>query len=696
MEKEYQFYEYPVLDTSQYVSDYNLPSFMTVGEHQCIIPRMPGSKGFMNWDKKTKDQKFFYTEIPTNLKKSIDEEKIVRQEWHRRSHGVWWMLNGQPFYMTGRCYHFMNYWTTTELSRPEFRMEAMEWYWLWDDVYMDVNCFGLLDIKCRRLGDTEKGLHVTYEEMSRFRRTIAGMQHMKRDDAKKNYLRLVNGHKYMQYFFRPQSRGSTAPQSKLEFLYPEQTITAKNAKERDLYEDEQTLPSVGSSCDYEATELRAYDGQRLGVYFGDEYGKINPKEMNQMEQYNVIKQCLSLRNGRHIVGKAYMPTTVEDVASGESIKMMQKFWDYSDPNQLTNKRTKTGLRRIFRGYQLNAEVDEYGFHKIAEAERLRDDEIRSLMAVGDFNGVIELQRKQPRDIHEALQIAATDCTLNPHLLDIQIMAIRKNEIETHIRRGNLEWTEGFGSNVVFVEDHKGKWFITQQPIQRNKRETTEYGTGPGNKFVYSIGGDPIDSKAQHGSRGALAVYRKFHLADEDLKTIKLDVHGTVLNPEDMVTDQFVCVYAHRPDDPEDYFKDSLKTAIYYGAPIFFELQKPYVVNKFRDAGYKSYLALRPKETITNSRDKRAASVQEGAAATGQIISLYVDALKAHISKRFKTYKIMDQLEDFRRFNTDNRGERDISVASGYALLAGMDNRMRREIESLRERWTEMPWTTVKH
>ena len=688
--KNYNFPELPVLDDSQYVADYSVPGFVTVGEHQCVIPRMPNERMFINSEKKTEKQRFIYTEIPPDLKKSRDEEAVVRREWHRRLHGVWWMIKGQPFYMTGRAYHFFNYWKTQQLQRPEFRMEAMEWYWLWDDVYMDADCLGLLDIKCRRLGDTEKGLHVAYEEMTRFRNTVAGMQHMKRDDAKKNYLRLVNSHRYMTYFFRPVSRGTTAPQSKLELLYPEQAITAKRVKESDIYEEEHGIPSVGSSIDYEATELRAYDGQRLAYYMGDEYGKINPKDMNQMEQWGVVRRCLTLYNDRVVIGKAYLPTTVEDVAGGESVRMMQKFWDYSDPNNLAGGRTITGLRRIFRGFQYAAAVDEYGFHKVADAEKWRDEQIQKLMDLGDFDGVIELQRKQPRDVHEALQIAAADCTLNPHLLDMRIMALKKEE--PIVRRGNLEWAEGFGSNVEFIDDPKGRWAISQMPLVKNKRQTTDYGYGPGQSHIYAIGGDPIDSRAKVGSKGALAVYRKFYFPDE--KGVHLDEHGNVVNVEDLVTDQFVCVYQHRPDDPYDYFADSLKTAIFYGAPIFFELQKPYVVNKFRDTGFRSYLKMRPPETVTNARDKRSASVQEGAAATTQIISLYVDALKSHIAKRWRTYKLMEQLEDFRRFNTDNRGERDLTVASGYALLAGMDNRMRREIAEMKEKWDELPWQKI--
>lgn len=651
---------------------------------------MPAEKYFLNAGKKTKDQKFEKTIIPTGLKRSYDEEKFVRREFHRRHHGVWVMLNGSPYFIPGKAYHFFNYWTTEAGTRPDFRMEAVEWYILWDDVYMDMDCFGLLDIKCRRLGDTEKGLHVGYEEMSRIRNTTMGMQHMKKDDAQKNYLRMVNGHKQMAYYFRPQSRGSTGPQRKLELIYPEQAITAKNAKERDLYDDNHTLPSLGSTADYEATEVRAYDGQKIAFYFGDEYGKIDPKTMNQLEQWNVIKRCLSLNNGRLIYGKGYLPTTVEDVAKGESVKMMQTLWDYSDPNNLSEGRTITGLRRIFRGFQLAAQTDEYGFHKVKEAEEWRDAEIQRLLDMGDFAEVINLQRKQPKDIHEALQIAASDCTLNPHLLDLQIMGLKKNPPIVQI--GNLEFTEGFGSNVEFVAHPKGKWRITQMPLVKNKRVTTDYGYGPGNVHIYAAGGDPIDSKAKIGSEGALAIFRKFNMAAEG--RIDLDIHGNILNPEDMVTDQFVCTYRHRPDNPEDYFKDALKTAIFYGVPIFFELQKPYVVNKFRDAGYNSYLARRPRETITNIRDKNNASRQEGAAATGPIISLYVDALKVHISRRWKAYKDIDQLTDFRRFNTDNRGERDLTVASGYALLSNMDARMKEEIEDMKSRWSEIPFAKV--
>lgn len=465
------------------------------------------------------------------------------------------------------------------------------------------------------------------------------------------------------------------------------------------WDDEEEVPSNGSTADYEATEFRAYDGTIKHVYHGDEYGKIRVSDMHIIDQWDVIKRCMSMYNDAVFVGNGLITTTVEDVdgdggMDAGNVELAQKLWDLSDPKNLVNGRTLTGLKRIFRGYQYGADIDEYGFHKIEEATRRRDAEIAAMRAIGDFEGIMRLQRKQPASVEEALQVASLDCTLLPHLIDAQVTNLRENP--PVIRRGNLVWIDGrFGGSVEWVEDPQGKWYATQMPVKKNARGRKSNGdVKPGNDIHYSIGADPIDSGKDRGtgSDGAIVVFRKFNIAMEP--NVILDDQGLVTDVKQMLTDQFVCIYGHRPDDPYEYFEDALKTAIFWGAPIFFELDKPYAYNKFRETGFRTYLQYRPKETITSARTQ-GRTKDQGAKATGEIISLYVDALRHHVANRWQTYRLMPLLQDMRKFNTKNRTERDLSVAAGYALLGAMDSRMKKGVQEERDKWDDPPWRTYK-
>ena len=72
--------------------------------------------------------------------------------------------------------------------------------------------------------------------------------------------------------------------------------------------------------------------------------------------------------------------------------------------------------------------------------------------------------------------------------------------------------------------------------------------------------------------------------------------------------------------------------MYFGAPMFYETQKPGVRNYFDKEGFHNYVMFRPKNTRANPINKRG-NREKGAAASTSLINLYVDALKGHVKTR---------------------------------------------------------------
>ena len=100
----------------------------------CWIP--PVGKVYNHWTKeiedvdiiqrstRTKDQWWEPVDLPVDYKKKRDQEtrrqeddpdyfnpeleSIRRTEWHRRINGVWFMNNGEPTYITGMHYYYLN------------------------------------------------------------------------------------------------------------------------------------------------------------------------------------------------------------------------------------------------------------------------------------------------------------------------------------------------------------------------------------------------------------------------------------------------------------------------------------------------------------------------------------------------------------------------------------------------------------
>lgn len=652
------------------------------------LPRKPKASEFRNYGLPVEKQKFVRDEVPKDiyLWPKMDYDKFVEKEWHKRRNGEWWLIKGKEIYITGPAWFYFNRWEIEAGGRPDFRMEAVEWFWAWDFCLNDPNCFGMLDIKCRRLGDTEKALCAGYELVTNYRKSWFGMQNINAEDAQANYMRVVEANAEMVKWFKPVHRGPERPEKRLEFKYPSEMITAKSL--RNKTDDGMILDGtqeLGSKIDFKPTKHKAYDGKRLRYYHMDEPGKLSPKDMNVEMQWGVVKKCLSLYNEKVIIGKAMFTTTVEDdekekaKATIDSIQICKKLWDGSDPRQKNAVgRTLTGLYRYFRNYENAAEVDEWGFHKIDEAKRYRDAQIASFLKIGDLDGLIRYKRQVPKTIEEALSVPATDCVLYPALLDIQMERIKewgeynmKTAGDPRFRpypqaiRGDFAWKHGFKSEVIFVPNDNGKFWVSGHPPLPNHKIIDGGIVYPGNKGQFSIGVDGIDHKGKTGSDFAISVFRNWDpKAETDLVWEEGELGPEIANKWAMKTRRFVCTYSYRPSSPEEAYEDCLKCAIYYGVPIYAERQKRGVLAYFETHRMHAYLAWKPQWVKIGSKKESDAGQHQ----SQEFAVLWMDELKMHIYHYHETYVHHHQLATFRNFTGENPGDCDQVISSGLALV----------------------------
>jgi hypothetical protein len=684
-----------------YTVDWSKPSgYVTISDSQVPLPKKPPLRYFKNYQIVKENQKFYREEIPKDLKRWDKAliDKFVEVMYHKRYNGEWWLINGKEVYLTGKAWTYLNFWELEIGGRPTFRYELIEFFQFWEMCYLDPNCYGILDIKARRLGDTEKSLFLVWEECTRLRNSRGGMQNIKESDASDNFQRVVVGNNKMIWFFKPIMAGLDKPKSELIFDYPPEVNTAqkmkkkrKNGDKGDDYEEQSILtPAIESTITYETTKLGRYDGKRLRIYHLDEPGKI--LEMPVKEQWNIVKQTLHLYNGKKIVGKALLTTTVEDFEEGtvNTMQAMKWFWENSNPNNLdANGRTGTGLRRYFRSCLLSSEPDEFGMINVQEAMEWVGNTVKYLESIGDFDGLADLKRKQPIHIEDVFSIPHKECVLFPVLLDKRIHQIEANlhaytnknvdllgySIRPKAVRGDLHWISKFGGEVAWIADPNGRWCISQHPIKPNERIVVDGKPRPCMDTSYTFGVDPIDAmlegKGKHSEAGGV-VYRRY----DELKDgyLERDDQGRIIEAWRMESAQFVCDYLFRTQDPNECFEDLLKTAIYYSVPMFYERDKPSVGVFFETSGFYYYMKSRPMETDTNIKKRiKKGRKEKGAKATPQLIRLYVDRLKGQVYNYIDTFNHLRILRCHRQFNVENRTERDLTVAAGFALLADMDS-----------------------
>jgi hypothetical protein len=646
------------------------------------VPFKPSVEQMVNYGLPEEDQKFARTVLPANLESMEikDQKPIVAAEWHKRLHGLWVLIKGQPFYLPGTAYVYYNYWVMEDGQIPTFRMEGLELFQIWDMVENDDSTYGLVDIKGRRLGDTDKFSFLEWEWVTRYKNQWAGQQNVTEREAQQAFDRIVQANRTMPFFFRPKNDAMDAPKEELIFRYP----PSKTRPSTKLYH-------VGSRIDYKPTRLKMYDGKRLARYRMDECFKISPADMDVEEQWKIVRLCLSLNNGKRIIGKAVLLSTVEHMAGGATVRTATNFWNQSDPTNLNaNGRTVTGLWRVFRNFEKSAEVDDWGFHKTEEARKHRQAEIDALMAQGSIDDVASLKRKMPDTIDEALAMPAEDCILFPVLLDNQIETLswRAMNNDPQSNYGDLVWKNGFGSDVMFIPNPKGRLEICQHPTMPNVRSIRNGQFSPGNTEGYAIGIDPIDhtKPVREGSFGAVAVYRPYDQLEED--PVIFNEKGEIVLVDRMKTDLFVCAYRYRPMKPYEFYEDALKIMIYYGCKAFIERDKPGIINYLEDKGFVHYLAAKPHAVAV--RDRGVLDNTPGAKASTPIITSYIEAIKTHVAERHSGYKLVSLLQDYRNFTGENRGERDLTVAAGFALLLGRKLERSKSKINTNKRWTDLP------
>jgi len=673
--------------------------FCEIGELKVPLPDMPPEKEMKNYGLAPLRQRF-KREVAPNMSSwpAHKVEEYVRLQWHRRLNGEWWLIKGMPFYLPGPALVFFDFWTMQGGNKPDFKIEALEFFQILNMVERDPKIMGLFDMKVRRLGDTEKIMCWVWERTTRLHNVSAGLQSYTDMEAEKNFRRLAKGNRSMPFFFRPTHSGSDS--KCLAYMKPNEVISMKKIIEKAGKIDESNDGEfLGSYIDYEATVNGKYDGQQLFTYHLDEVFKIAIHKMNVKEQWKNIRKVITLNNEMYIYGKAVLCSTVEEKGNDKdvdssTVALAQDLWDQSDPNVLDeNGRTASGLIRIFRGYELNAEVDDWGFHKVEEAKAFRDNKIKALQAKGDYEAILDIYRKEAATPEEALSTSSAKCPLYPEKCIAQLNNLRYGTdrygapgYTSRIERYDLVWTNGMFSDVRRVPNKNGRWHMSQDCIRPNNVKQTNVAnknyTGTtwvgGNMSLYRMGADPYDATdtVAKGSFGSFAVKRRFNELHE--KDLLIDQTGRVLNPEAMITNTYVCDYMERPATPYEFYEDVLKTCWYFGISVFPESSKPGLQTWFRAIGCYGLVMFEPQAMLSTGVRRNP---QQGGAASERSIALYVNELKQYVHDYVWNCQHPRILEQWARFIPAKRTKFDLAVATGFTELADMEERYIETVES---------------
>jgi hypothetical protein len=645
--------------------------------------------------KRSKDKKeqyweqFEYSKELKRIKNRFDWEKYpsdFREKWwdyidnefKRRDEGFWFYNNGEPTYITGTHYMYLQ-WSKIDIGAPDFRESNRLFYIFWEACKADTRCYGMCYLKNRRSGfsfmcSAELVNQATISSDSRY-----GILSKSGADAKKMFTdKVVPISVNYPFFFKPIQDGMDRPKTELAYRVPASKLTRRKLE---VNEEIRELEGLDTTIDWKNTGDNSYDGEKLKLLGHDESGKWERPD-NIKNNWKVTKTCLRL--GRKIVGKCMMGSTSNALGKGgQNFKDIYYGSDVSKRNR--NGQTKEGLYSLFIPMEWNYEgfIDKYGkpvFDNPSSPVKGIDNQFIDIGVIehwqnevdglkNDPDSLNEYYRQFPRTEQHAFRDEAIDSLFNLQKIYEQIDYNEYANNELKLTQGNFQWeNEWRDSKVVFVPNSKGRFFISWVPpktIQNNVivRNGIKY---PGNDHIGAFGCDSYDISGTvdgRGSKGALHGLTKFSM-------------------EDAPPNHFFLEYISRPQTAEMFFEDVLMAIHFYGMPILVENNKPRLLYHLKRRGYRGFSMNRPDRTLNKlSITEREVggipnSSEDVKQAHAAAIETYIDQYVGYKNDTHGDMYFQRTLEDWATFNINNRTKHDASISSGLALMACNKHRYR--------------------
>jgi hypothetical protein len=605
----------------------------------------------------------------------------IEGEFDRRENGFFFKNNGIDTYITGSQYMYLQ-WTKIDVGLPDFREANRVFFIFWEACKADDRCFGMTYLKIRRSGFSFMGSSELANIGTLAKDSRLGILSKTGNDAKTMFtdkvVPIVNNY---PFFFKPIQDGMDKPKTELAFRVPASKITKKN-----MYEDgEVEIEGLDTTIDWKNTGDNSYDGQKLQLLIHDESGKWLAPD-NILNNWRVTKTCLRL--GSRIIGKCLMGSTPNALVKGGS-NFKRLYEDSNIKTRNNNGQTKSGMYSLYIPMEWNFEgyIDIYGMPVFREPEKpvqsidksmIRtgavdywENEVESLK--GDADALNEFYRQFSRTESHAFRDESKSSIFNLTKIYQQIDyndSLIKDRVLT---RGSFSWYEGNkDTRVVWTPDSRGRFLVSWIPsnqMQNNviNKNGMRY---PGNDHIGAFGCDPYDISGTVGGGGSNG-----------------SLHGlTKFNMDDAPSNHFFLEYIARPQTAEIFFEEVLMACVFYGMPILVENNKPRLLYHLKNRGYRGFSMNRPDKHVTNlsKTEKELGGIPN---SSEDVKQSHAAAIESYIEKYVGldmegTYRDSDEMgdmyftrtiEEWAKFDINNRTKFDAAISSGLAIMANQKN-----------------------
>jgi len=599
----------------------------------------------------------------------------INREFTRREEGFWFNNKGDDTYITGSHYNYLQ-WSKIDVGKPDFREANRLFFIFWEACKADQRCYGICYLKNRRSGFSFMSSSETVNQATLTSDARFGILSKTGSDAKKMFTdKVVPISLHYPFFFKPIQDGMDRPKTELAYRVPASKLTRKSITSTANASKGKDLDGLDTTIDWKNTGDNSYDGEKLKLLVHDESGKWERPD-NILNNWRVTKTTLRL--GSRIIGKCMMGSTSNSLDKGGD--NFKKLYDGSDVTKRNrNGQTSSGLYSLFIPMEWNYEgfIDSFGVPvfdtpKVAVEGPYGDkidigiiehweNEAEGLKS--DSDGLNEFYRQFPRTEEHAFRDETKNSIFNLQKIYEQIDYNDDTKSSNSVSKGNFQWENGIkDSRVLFTPDRNGRFNISWTPsinLQNHviSKNRAKY---PGNEHIGAFGCDSYDISGTtdgQGSKGALHGLTKFSMEDAPSNTFFLE-------------------YIARPQTAEIFFEDVLMALVFYGMPLLAENNKPRLLYYLKRRGYRGYSMNRPDKT-TNKLSVAEREIGGIPNSSEDIKQIHAAAIESYIDKyvglqedgSYGNIYFNTTLNDWSKFNINNRTKHDAAISSGLAIIA---------------------------
>ena len=613
--------------------------------------------------------RFDWEEYPLDFKEKWHD--YIDEEFKRREQGFHFYNNGSAVYITGTHYMYLQ-WSKIDVGAPDYRESNRLFFIFWEACKADNRCYGMCYLKNRRSGfsfmsSAELVNQATISSDARF-----GILSKSGADAKKMFTdKVVPISVNYPFFFKPIQDGMDRPKTELAYRVPASKLTRRKLETNEQLRE---LQGLDTTIDWKNTGDNSYDGEKLKLLAHDESGKWERPD-NILNNWRVTKTTLRL--GSRVVGKCMMGSTSNALdKGGNNFKKLYYNSDVTRRNR--NGQTSSGLYSLFIPMEWNYEgfMDTYGlpvFVKPQSKTKGRDgfeittgviehweNEVHGLKS--DQDSLNEYYRQFPRTEQHAFRDETKNSLFNLTKIYEQIDYNEELNNISACTRGSFMWANGIkDTKVIFMPNENGRFNVSWVPsfeMQNNiiNKNGIKY---PGNEHVGAFGCDSYDISGTvdgKGSNGSLHGLTKFSM-------------------EDAPPNHFFLEYIARPQTAEIFFEEVLMALVFYGMPILAENNKPRLLYYLKRRGYRGFSMNRPDKIWNklSTTEKEIGGIPNTSEDIKQAHAAAIETyIEDHVGQNEENYGAMyhqKTLEDWAKFDINNRTKYDATISSGLAIMA---------------------------